>query len=270
MPPFLDDLHEKRASITTEEELFALYKVEAGKIKDPFHQEVALVLMQWVAESDGHFAGGERTVYNYFEQKCWKLDDSRPHFMRLATDITNGKKHESALDDVDVDSLLGILGDFLDTLEDPADSIRFDTEGGKKNLAPQSTACLMLCILADGEVSDEELEAISGAVKRLMDFYDYDDAQEFADTMSASMNKVMSDLDFEQGTPPDGIVKFAKRAAKNITDHTLASLTCHFIEEVAGVDGLDEKEQEILELFMEAWNVTDDDIADVEENLANT
>jgi len=63
-------------------------------------------------------------------------------------------------------------------------------------------------------------------------------------------------------------VKFAKRAAKNITDHTLASLTCHFIVEVAGADGLDEGEEEILELFMDAWNVTDDDIADAEENLA--
>jgi hypothetical protein len=268
LPPFLDKLHEKRAPIQTEEELFALYKVEAKKIKDPFHQEVALVLMRWVAESDGYYASGESIVHDYFEKECWKLDDSRPHFMRLATEITNGEKHEDEDEDEGLEGLLGMLGEFLDSLEDPADSTRFDTKGGKKNLAPQSAACLTLCICADGEISEEELEAMGSAVQRLMDFYDYDDGQEFADKMSAAMNKVLSDLDFEQGTPPEGIVKFAKRAAKNITDHTLASLTCHFIAEVAGADGLDEGEEEILELFMDAWNVTDDDIADAEENLA--
>ena len=266
LPPFLDKLHEKRAPMQTEEEMYALYKVEAKKIKDPFHQEVALVLMRWVAESDGYYASGESIVHDYFEKECWKLDDSRPHFMRLATEITNGEKHED--EDEGLEGLLGMLGEFLDSLEDPADSTRFDTKGGKKNLAPQSAACLTLCICADGEISEEELGAMGGAVQRLMDFYDYDDGQEFADKMSAAMNKVLSDLDFEQGTPPEGIVKFAKRAAKNITDHTLASLTCHFIAEVAGADGLDEGEEEILELFMDAWNVTDDDIADAAENLA--
>ena len=267
VPAYLDKLHEKRSAMQTEDELYALYKVEATKINDPFHQEVALVLMRWVAESDGCYSNGERHTHDYFEKECWKLDDSRPNFMRLSAEILNGVKHEEQDEDELLEDLLGMLGEFLDAQEDVADSTRFDTKGGKKNLAPQSAACLMLCICADGEISDEELDAMTGALQRIMDFYDYDDAQEFADKMSAAMNKVLSDLDFEQGTPPEGIVKFAKRAAKNITDHTLASLTCHFIAEVAGEDGLDEREEEILELFMDAWNVTDDDIADAEENL---
>ena len=80
--------------------------------------------------------------------------------------------------------------------------------------------------------------------------------------MSDAMNTVLRDLDFEQGIPPKGILKYAKRASKNITDHTLASLTCYFIEEVAGEDGDAEEELEILELFMNTWGVTDDDIAE--------
>jgi hypothetical protein len=266
-PPFLTDLVEARSAVESEEELFALYRLEAAKITNDFDREVALLAMNWVAAKDGEWSPGEQVVSNYFE-KIWGLDPGRPNFPRLASSVLKGEEiNERETTTEDLESLLELLEELLEDSDEPVEAIEFDCTGNR-NLAPQVAACLTLMMVADGEISSAEAEQLGSSMSALLEFYNYEDQESLSRDLNEAINSTLRALaPFEEGVAPKGIKKYAKKMAKNITDQKLQALTCYFAIETAGADGLDPLEEEILNLFMSEWGITEDDIAEVEDLL---
>jgi len=292
VPPFIQDLYDKRYDAKDVEDIIILTKYEASKISDPFSQNLAVNICHEVCLSKGDLMDGElisiRTMCeewecSFAEAISWLGDyvlpialEERPaqeeDTSRPVSNITINL-YEEILDaalsgeDIDLEDMVSkAVSDIVDLNKNEDYSLL--PIQAKLNSFKQAVACIYCCSFGSGDLSQEEADGIEDMATSLSLLYDWpDDEQNPFDLAIDAADEVLDnflgvDGYYLGGTLPSGIMlKNIRKLAKNITDNKLQKVALYLGKTIAGQDGLDGDEEKVIEALRKAWDL---EWADVE------